>query len=101
MLLVDEVLSVGDLAFVQKAKERMRQMMRKSSLMVLVSHDLESVQEFCTRALWMEHGRVRMDGDPKDVVAAYQASVAPLVPQPIEAIIIPAGLGSSAAVVAG
>ncbi len=100
VLLVDEVLSVGDLAFVQKAKERMRQMMRKSSLMVLVSHDLESVQEFCTRALWMEHGRVRMDGDPKDVVAAYQASVAPLVPQPIEAI-IPAGLGSSAAVVAG
>lgn len=75
VLLVDEVLSVGDLAFINKAKDRMRQMMRKSSLMVLVSHDLESVQEFCTRCIWMEHGKMLMDGTPKDVVAAYQASV--------------------------
>ena len=78
VLLVDEVLSVGDLAFVNKAKERMRQMMRKSSLMVLVSHDLTSVTEFCTRALWMEHGRVLMDGPPGEVVAAYEASIAPI-----------------------
>ena len=77
ILLVDEVLSVGDMAFVTKAKDRKRQMMKKSSLMVLVSHDLNSVQEFCTRAVWMEHGRVMLDGEPKAVAAAYQASIAP------------------------
>jgi len=87
VLLVDEVLSVGDLAFINKAKERMRQMMRKSSLMVLVSHDLDSVTEFCTRALWMEHGRVLMDGPPEEVVAAYRASIAPIVETPLSAVI--------------
>ncbi len=97
VLLVDEVLSVGDLAFVNKAKERMRQMMRKSSLMVLVSHDLESVMEFCTRALWMEHGRVLMDGPPKDVVAAYQASIAPIPETPLPAV-IPEGVATPALV---
>ena len=100
VLLVDEVLSVGDLAFVNKAKERMRQMMRKSSLMVLVSHDLSSVQEFCTRALWMEHGRVKLDGTPQEVVAAYQASIPATIEQPTAAI-IPAGLGGPAAVAVG
>ncbi len=97
VLLVDEVLSVGDLAFVGKAKERMRQMMRKSSLMVFVSHDLGSVKEFCTRALWMEHGRVRMDGPPEDVVAAYKASIAPAVESPMPAI-IPEGVATPALV---
>ena len=76
VLIIDEVLSVGDMAFVTKAKDRMRQMMKKSSLMVLVSHDLNSVQEFCTRAVWMEHGRVILDGEPRAVVTAYQASIA-------------------------
>ena len=75
-------------------------MMRKSSLMVLVSHDLSSVQEFCTRALWMEHGRVKLDGTPQEVVAAYQASIPATIEQPTAAI-IPAGLGGPAAVAVG
>ncbi len=99
VLLVDEVLSVGDMAFIQKAKERMRQMMRKSSLMVLVSHDLSSVEEFCTRALWMEHGRVVLDGTPREVVAAYQASI-PGTPESPPAVIVPAGVEQPAVVAA-
>jgi len=76
VLLIDEVLSVGDQAFQEKANRRMRDMMDKAQLIVLVSHDLVSVQKLCHRAVWMDHGRVRMQGDPKEVVEAYLASVA-------------------------
>ena len=62
ILLVDEVLSVGDLAFQNKARARMREMMASAHLMVLVSHDLESLPQMCNRAVWMDHGRVVMTG---------------------------------------
>jgi ABC-type polysaccharide/polyol phosphate transport system ATPase subunit len=75
ILLVDEVLSVGDLAFQHKARERMREMMAKAHLMVLVTHDLESLHQTCNRAVWMDHGRVVMTGPCTDVIAAYRSSV--------------------------
>lgn len=77
VLLVDEVLSVGDAAFQQKAKQRMKEMMSRSRLMVMVSHDIKSVVEMCSRAVWLEHGRIMMQGDPSKVADAYLASVAP------------------------
>lgn len=77
VLLVDEVLSVGDLAFQQKAAQRMRDMMKQAQIMVMVSHDLDSLARMCERGLWMDHGRIRLDGPMKDVVAAYRASVQP------------------------
>ena len=75
ILLVDEVLAVGDLAFQLKAQARMKEMMTTARAMVLVAHDLATIQTVCNRCLWMEHGRVVMDGPPKQVVAAYEASV--------------------------
>jgi ABC-type polysaccharide/polyol phosphate transport system ATPase subunit len=75
ILLVDEVLSVGDLAFQQKARKRMQEMMDKAQLIVMVSHDLSSVQSICNRAIWMDHGRIVKAGSAPDVVAAYHASV--------------------------
>jgi lipopolysaccharide transport system ATP-binding protein len=75
ILLVDEVLSVGDLAFQNKARERMREMMAKAHLMVLVSHDLESLPQMCSRAVWLDHGRAVMMGSCAEVIAAYRASV--------------------------
>ena len=75
VLLVDEVLSVGDASFQQKAKQRMKEMMSRSRLMVMVSHDIGSVVDMCNRAVWLEHGRIRMQGFPSDVTAAYLASV--------------------------
>src|SRR6185437_14326788 len=75
ILLVDEVLSVGDLSFQNKARERMREMMAKAHLMVLVSHDLDSLKQMCNRAVWMDHGRVVMTGEVGEVVAAYRDSV--------------------------
>jgi lipopolysaccharide transport system ATP-binding protein len=73
ILLIDEVLSVGDLAFQQKARQRMQAMMAKARLMVVVSHDLESLAQLCSRVVWMEQGRVREVGTPEDVIAAYTA----------------------------
>lgn len=77
ILLVDEVLSVGDAAFQSKAAQRMRQMMSRSRLMVMVSHDLGSIRQLCSRVVWMEKGRVMMQGDPNEVADAYLASIAP------------------------
>lgn len=77
VLLIDEVLSVGDLAFQMKAAKRMKQLMATARLMVMVSHDLESIESMCNRVLWMEHGRVKMSGPADRVVRAYRDSVQP------------------------
>jgi ABC-type polysaccharide/polyol phosphate transport system ATPase subunit len=73
VLLVDEVLSVGDMAFTEKAARRMHEMMDRAQLIVMVSHDLESIERVCQRVLWMDHGRVRQVGRPREVIDAYTA----------------------------
>jgi len=75
VLLVDEVLSVGDMAFQAKARQRMRDMMHKARLIVMVSHDLGNLATFCTRGIWMDHGSLRMDGPIQEVIDAYTRSV--------------------------
>jgi ABC-type polysaccharide/polyol phosphate transport system ATPase subunit len=75
ILLVDEVLSVGDMAFQEKARVRMREMIAKAKLIVLVSHDLGNLTQLCDRAVWMDHGRVRQIGPTAEMIAAYTASV--------------------------
>jgi ABC-type polysaccharide/polyol phosphate transport system ATPase subunit len=76
ILLVDEVLSVGDMSFQNKARQRMYDMMKKAQLIVMVSHDLNSLTALCERGIWMDHGVIRQVGPMADVVAAYTASVA-------------------------
>jgi ABC-type polysaccharide/polyol phosphate transport system ATPase subunit len=75
VLLVDEVLAVGDLSFQNKARARMREMMAAARLMVIVAHDLPTIRDLCTRVLWMEHGQVKMQGRPDEVIDAYVRSV--------------------------
>jgi ABC-type polysaccharide/polyol phosphate transport system ATPase subunit len=75
ILLVDEVLSVGDLAFQDKARRRMYDMMSKAKIIVMVSHDLASIEKFCNRVVWMEHGAVRQIGPAQAVIAAYTEAV--------------------------
>jgi ABC-type polysaccharide/polyol phosphate transport system ATPase subunit len=88
ILLVDEVLSVGDLAFQDKARQRMRDMMAKARLICLVSHDLTSITKLCQRAIWLDHGRLRDSGDPATVVEAYTQSVrGPARPVPVPAAV--------------
>jgi lipopolysaccharide transport system ATP-binding protein len=72
ILIVDEVLSVGDISFQHKARARIGAMMAQARLMVIVSHDLNSLQNLCTRIVWMDHGRIRQIGPPAETIAAYQ-----------------------------
>ena len=75
ILLVDEVLAVGDLAFQQKAQIRMTELMSSARIMVLVAHDLATIRNICNRVVWMEHGAAKMDGPTDEVVDAYIESV--------------------------
>jgi ABC-type polysaccharide/polyol phosphate transport system ATPase subunit len=74
ILLVDEVLSAGDLAFQAKARQRMYDMIAKARLIVMVSHDLDSLGKLCEYGIWMDHGKVRMTGTMEEVILAYHAS---------------------------
>jgi ABC-type polysaccharide/polyol phosphate transport system ATPase subunit len=74
VLLVDEILSVGDVEFKKKSRARMDQLIASGAAVVLVSHDLKAVRELSTRTIWLEAGHVKMFGETKAVVAAYEAS---------------------------
>jgi ABC-2 type transport system ATP-binding protein len=74
ILLVDEVLAVGDADFRRRCHERMRELRRRGRTIVLVSHDMDEVREYADRVLWIDDGRVAADGRPDDAVAAYLAS---------------------------
>ena len=74
VLLVDEVLSVGDADFQEKSKKRMHELINSGAAVVLVSHDMSAVRELATRAIWLENGHVKMIGNPEEVVAAYEAN---------------------------
>jgi ABC-type polysaccharide/polyol phosphate transport system ATPase subunit len=74
VLLVDEILSVGDAEFKKKSRARMDQLIASGAAVVLVSHDLNAVRELSTRTIWLEAGHVKMFGETKAVVDAYEAS---------------------------
>jgi ABC-type polysaccharide/polyol phosphate transport system ATPase subunit len=74
VLLVDEVLSVGDAEFKTKSKDRMNQLIKSGAAVVLVSHDMNAVLELATKAIWLEDGHVKLMGNPEEVVAAYKAN---------------------------
>jgi len=75
ILIVDEVLAVGDEAFQQKCRERIKAFRRRGVTVLLVSHNMNRIQSMCTRAIWLHQGRVRAVGPPAEVVRAYHASV--------------------------
>ena len=72
ILILDEVLSVGDLFFRQKSEARIRQLIHGGSTVLLVSHSPGVIRQNCTRALWLDRGRLRLSGDPDTVCAAYE-----------------------------
>lgn len=71
ILLIDESLSVGDAAFLSKAKARIRGLLSRSNLVVLVSHDMEALRELCDRGIWLSHGSVVKDGPMGGVIEEY------------------------------
>ena len=76
VLMVDEVLGVGDQSFQQKCQDRLRELKKVGKTLLFVSHGLQTVSNFCDRALWLDHGEVIMDGSADEVVAAYQGRAA-------------------------
>jgi ABC-type polysaccharide/polyol phosphate transport system ATPase subunit len=73
ILLIDEALGVGDAAFLDKARARLHDLVQRSNALVLVSHDLDALREFCSRGLWIQHGHLVADGPIADVIDQYLA----------------------------
>jgi ABC-type polysaccharide/polyol phosphate transport system ATPase subunit len=76
ILLLDEILSVGDEAFRTKSEQAMQDLLDRSGTIVFVSHNLSKVAEFCDRAMWLERGVVRDTGPAEEIVGHYRAAVA-------------------------
>lgn len=72
VLLLDEVLATGDQVFRSKSKARVLELVRSAKAIVLVTHDMQWVTEYCNRAIMLERGRIVAEGDPADVVAIHQ-----------------------------
>jgi lipopolysaccharide transport system ATP-binding protein len=71
ILFIDEVLAVGDAAFQQKCLGKMEEVAGSGRTLFFVSHNMGMVTGLCSRAIWLDHGQIRMDGDPQEVVEAY------------------------------
>lgn len=79
ILIVDEVLAVGDEEFQRRSLERMNELRSGGRTAIFVSHGLAQVQQICDRAVWLDHGQVQAEGDTEDVINAYLRSVSPNV----------------------
>lgn len=75
VLVVDEVLSVGDAAFQLRSEDRMRHLIDEGASVVIVSHNLDMVADLADRVMWLDHGKTVTTGDPGDVIGAYRESV--------------------------
>ncbi|OFW38383.1 MAG: hypothetical protein A3J29_13945 [Acidobacteria bacterium RIFCSPLOWO2_12_FULL_67_14b] len=75
VLLVDEVLAVGDQGFTHKCLDKFSEFRRRNKSILLVTHSLDLVEKFCDEAHWLDHGKTKGEGDPKRVVAAYVIDV--------------------------
>ena len=73
ILIVDEILAVGDFLFQQKCENRIREMMDRGTTVIIVSHTIEQIERLCKHVLWLEHGNMKMLGDTKTVCDAYKA----------------------------
>ena len=74
ILIVDEILSVGDLNFQQKSENKMRSLISRRNNGMYVSHSMKSIQSLCDRVVWLEHGKVMMVGETEQVCKAYYES---------------------------
>ena len=71
ILIVDEILSVGDIKFQEKSKNKMMEMIKGGTTVLYVSHSLESIEELCDRVVWLEHGKLIKIGNTKEICKEY------------------------------
>ena len=74
ILIVDEILAVGDASFQQKSRARMLELMQGGTTVLFVSHTMSQIREMCDRVLWLDHGTVKMIGPTQEVCNAYEAN---------------------------
>ena len=74
ILIVDEVLSVGDFRFQQKCEERIHNMMESGTTILFVSHSIKQVEGICNKIVWLEHGKIKMYGDASEICKIYSQS---------------------------
>lgn len=72
ILIVDEILSVGDIAFQQKSENKMRSMIKGGTTVLFVSHSLNQIKSLCDRVVWLENGTVKKIGNPKEICEEYE-----------------------------
>jgi ABC-2 type transport system ATP-binding protein len=75
ILIIDEILSVGDNEFQKKSRERIDSFKDKGTTILLVSHSLQEIIKMCDRAVWLNQGQILAQGNPEEIVAQYQAQV--------------------------
>lgn len=72
ILIIDELLSAGDAAFQQKAKEKLNELMERARAVIVIAHQLGFLKSICTEVLWLDRGHVAMRGEPESVIDAYE-----------------------------
>ena len=75
ILLMDEWIMAGDAGFLAKAQHRIQSFVERASILVLASHSIEICRKWCNKAVWMERGEIKMQGDIETVLAAYSEEV--------------------------
>ena len=71
ILIVDEILSVGDIKFQEKSKKKMMSLIKGGTTVLYVSHSLDSIKELCTRVVWIEHGKIVKVGNTEEICDEY------------------------------
>ncbi len=72
ILIVDEILSVGDFLFQQKCEDRINAMLNGDTTVIIVSHSIEQIERLCKHCMWLDHGKIKMIGEAKEVCDAYK-----------------------------
>ncbi len=72
ILIVDEILAVGDFHFQQKCEKRIAEMMSDNTTVIVVSHSIEQIERLCKHCMWLEKGKVKMIGETAEVCNAYK-----------------------------
>ncbi len=75
IVIFDEIFAAGDAHFVDKASQRMEELIESAHIMILVTHDLKLARRFANRCVWMEKGSIVRDGPAAEVMAAYEAAM--------------------------
>jgi len=77
ILVIDEALNAGDLEFNRKAAAKMQEMVKKAAVVLIVTHQIDFVEQYCTKAVWIENGTVRMEGGSAEIAQLYRAHYKP------------------------